>query len=120
MQSATIQVWNALVAWAQEVPAFKDVRAYPLRKVKDGEFFKDIPDLQMPACLLIFKDAEDSKGVRTCSWSAAVVDKDAGGKAFESAVELADALRDKLEGARICEGAVLIPHTASVAAVRPT
>ncbi len=111
MPIPTLQVWDGLVSLGKALGGFKDVRRYPLHKVQKAEFFRDIPDLKLPALIYIFKgrgDRGNSAPVkREGRWSAVIVVEDAKGGAEAKAAELLD-LHDGIFGRHICEDQVWI------------
>jgi hypothetical protein len=92
----TLEIWNTVVAKTQElVPDFKTVKPYPLNRLLDGAFFKDLPGLQRPACLIVFRDDEQAGKLpdRNMAMSAVVVVQDADGQGYIRACTYLDALR---------------------------
>lgn len=87
-----------LVRQAKKVNGFKSVIAYPFNRINDANFFKDLPGLQLPACLIVFlgrtNTARGQALDQECNWSAVIVTKDAGGDAWEATDELVDDFQD--------------------------
>ena len=100
----TLQVWDGLIEAVKGLKLFADVRRHPLNKIQDEEFFTSIPDLQLPACLIIYRGGNDENHVRTGSWSAVLVFADPAGEAYLQAGAALDALRDQMMGTEICDG----------------
>lgn len=116
----TLHVWNALVDLAKRTGVFQDVRRYPMARIKDAAFFQDIPDLKLPACLIVMKDRRDQGDsppvARTTRWSAIAVAQDAAGDAEELGAALVDAL-GQLVGKEILDGDIWIPASNDLASV---
>ena len=113
----TLQIWNALVGAAQALGPFADVRKCPLHKVADAEFFKALPDLKLPACLIVYRGGDDADAKRSSPWSAVLVFEDPAGEAWEPSVKALDLFRSQFVGQDLLDGHVWLKHTCAVAAV---
>jgi len=94
------QCWDELVRQTVKTRKFQSVKALPLHRVADADFLKRFPGLKLPACLIVFLGrtgtARGAALDRVCRWSAVIVDKDAGGDAWENAVNLVDDFEDNV------------------------
>ncbi len=95
----TVQLWDRLVKDAQEIQGFRDVRKYPVHRAADAErFLADLPDLQLPACLLVCgmrqREVLGNQRQRTIRWSAIVIVADESGAGMDLAANLADEFED--------------------------
>ena len=81
------------------------------------KFLDDIPDLQYPAGLVIYKGQGDQDGSRARRWSLVLAYDDPAGEAYLAATGAMDAIVAALGGASLDGLAAYIPPTLQVAAV---
>lgn len=123
---ATRDVWEELVRQAKALEVFADVRALPVQRVADQQFLRVLPDLKLPACLIVYKGrADEVKGAardRTSQWSAVIACQDAKGEAWVAAVELLDHFAARFLDRQIMEKELTIhgSHDVDVPFVTPT
>lgn len=96
----TIEIWKELVTSVTELKLFKAVLAYPLNRVMDAAFLKNLEAFELPACLIIWDGRADTiefqAYTREADWIAVIAAKDPGGAAYEETTRLMDQLTDKM------------------------
>ena len=120
----TLDIWNGLVDSVKALLPAEDVRAYPLNKIQDLEFYKALPDLGPAAVLLVLQGDSDHEKKNERRWSALLINKDPAGKASELTCAKLDALRhgkQRLLNTEILRGRVWVKpgSDAGVAASDP-
>jgi hypothetical protein len=112
---STLEIWNALVEAAKALQLVPDVRAYPLHKIDDEKFYKDIPDLGEKAALVVHRGWDHMGGKRRRRWSLIIVIRDAAGKAFEESSAAADGFDARLLDTEIMQNQVWVTPASSAA-----